>query len=176
LAALGAQVRPAELTGAQAARSAAFCMTAMEGGSLHRADLIARPMDFDPAVRDRMLAGLLMPADLLLAARRVRRIFAEEARRVFGQFDLLISPATPCSAPQIGVAMVEIEGVAVPVRANLGMLAQPISFIGLPAMAVPAACGTSLPIGVQMIAPAWAEDRLFHTAHHLHLAGITRAF
>jgi len=175
LARLGADVRPALFPGAEEARSAAFCMTAMEGGSLHRADLITRPMDFDPAVRDRMLAGLLMPADLLLAARRVRRIVADQARALFADFDVLLTPATPCSAPQIGVTMIEIEGRQVPVRANLGMFAQPISFVGLPALAVPALVDTPLPIGVQMIAPAWAEARLLHIAHHLELASITGA-
>lgn len=173
LDALGCDVRPAIFDGASEARSAAFCLTAMEGGSLHRADLMTRPMDFDPAVRDRMLAGLLMPADLLLAARRVRRIVAQRARALFADFDLLLTPATPCSAPRMGEATIEIEGKQVPVRANLGMFCQPISFIGLPALAVPALADTPLPIGVQMIAPAWAEARLIHTAHHLHRAGIT---
>jgi aspartyl-tRNA(Asn)/glutamyl-tRNA(Gln) amidotransferase subunit A len=73
----------------------------------------------------------------------------------------------------MGEATIEIEGKQVPVRANLGMFCQPISFIGLPALAVPALADTPLPIGVQMIAPAWAEARLIHTAHHLHRAGIT---
>lgn len=170
---LGCELRVARLNGASQARSAAFCMTAMEGGSLHRADLMTRPMDFDPAVRDRMLAGLLMPADLLLAARRVRRIVADQARALFDDFDLLVCPATPCSAPRIGEATIEIEGQQVPVRANLGMFCQPISFIGLPAISVPVLAGTPLPIGVQLIAPAWAEARLIHIAHHLHRAGIT---
>jgi len=139
---------------------------------------MTRPMDFDPAVRDRMLAGLLMPADLLLAARRVRRIVADQARALFADFDLLLSPATPCSAPRIGEPTIEIEGQQVPVRANLGMFCQPISFIGLPAISVPAllvsgGADTPLPIGVQMIAPAWAEARLIDAAHHLHRAGIT---
>jgi AtzE family amidohydrolase len=174
-AALGAAVSDCEWDGAREARSAAFCMTAMEGGSLHRADLLARPLDFDPAVRDRMLAGLLMPADMLLAARRVRRVVAERARALFGGYDLLISPATPCSAPQIGVANIEIEGKPVPVRANLGMFCQPVSFIGLPALAVPAAVDTPLPIGVQMIAPAWREDMLFAAAQALEISGIIGA-
>lgn len=173
LAALGASIAPAQLIGAEEARSAAFCMTAMEGGSLHAADLRTRPLDFDPAVRDRMLAGLLMPADLLLAARRVRRIVQHHARALFADFDVLITPATPCSAPQIGVATVEIDGRPVPVRANLGMYCQPISFLGLPALAVPALADTPLPMGVQMIAPAWAEARLLHIARHLHSARIT---
>ncbi len=173
LAALGADVGPALMHSAEAARSAAFCMTAIEGGSLHRADLVRRPLDFDPAVRDRMLAGLLMPADLLLAARRVRRRVQGEARELFERFDLLISPATPCSAPEIGARTVMIDGQPVPVRANLGMFAQPVSFIGLPALAVPALADTALPIGVQIIAPAWGEALLLHTAHHLDRAGIT---
>lgn len=173
LAGLGIEVAPAVLEGAEEARSAAFCLTAMEGASLHAADLRARPLEFDPAVRDRMLAGLLMPADLLLAARRVRRIVADRARALFARFDLLIAPATPCSAPLIGVAEVEIAGRQVPARANLGMYTQPISFIGLPALAVPALAPTPLPIGVQIIGPAWAESRLLAIAHHLHQSGIT---
>jgi len=103
----------------------------------------------------------------------VRRIVQHQARALFADFDVLLAPATPCSAPQIGVATVEIEGAQVPVRANLGMYCQPISFLGLPTLAVPALANTPLPIGVQMIAPAWAEARLLHIAHHLHSARIT---
>ncbi|MFD2782023.1 hypothetical protein ACFS32_13950 [Novosphingobium pokkalii] len=42
-------------------RSAAFLITAYEGGALHRADLARAAMGYDPAVRDRLTAGSLLP-------------------------------------------------------------------------------------------------------------------
>ena len=167
-------VRRVTLEGAAAARSAAFCMSAMEGGDLHAERLRTHYEDFDPAVRDRLLAGLLMPASLSLATRRVRRLFAREVARIFAQVDILISPATPCAAPGIGQNSIVINGRDVPVRANLGLYTQPISFIGLPALSVPAAM-PGLPIGVQVIGRAWSEPLLLQIAAMLERRGTVRA-
>lgn len=154
------------LDGAEAARSAAFCMTGMAGASLHGDRLRTRPLDFDPAVRDRLLAGLLLPAELAFRVRRVRRRFLEEALALFRHVDVLIAPATPCAAPRIGEATIEIGGRPVPVRANLGLYTQPISFIGLPVIAAPVAL-PGLPIGVQIIGPPWGEAKVFQAAQQL---------
>ena len=164
-------VRIVSLPGAAAARSAAFCLTGMAGGSLHADRLRTRAMDFDPAVRDRLLAGTLLPAGIAFQVRRVRRRFMAEAMALFGEVDVLIAPATPCSAPRIGEAMVTINGREVPVRANLGMYTQPVSFIGLPVIAAPVT-GAGMPVGVQLIAAPWAERTLFAAAAHLAETGV----
>ena len=53
-------------------------------------------------------------------------------------------------------------------RPNIGIFTQPISFIGLPVVAVPVWLdGARLPIGVQVIAPAWREDVALRVALHL---------
>ena len=63
-----------------------------------------------------------------------------------------------------------------PARPNIGLFTQPISFIGLPAVTVPVWLeGATLPIGVQVIAPAWREDLALRVAHHLEQTGICRA-
>jgi len=61
-----------------------------------------------------------------------------------------------------------------PVRANLGIYTQPISFIGLPVVAVPVPL-QPLPIGVQIIAAPWREDVALRVAHALEQAGIVAA-
>lgn len=165
-----ADVQAVTLDGAEAARSAAFCLTGMAGGSLHAERLRTRPLDFDPAVRDRLLAGLLMPANVAYQVRRVRRKFITEANELFRHVDVLLAPATPCTAPRIGEATIEIGGREVPVRANLGIYTQPISFIGLPVIAAPVRL-PGLPIGVQIIGPAWGEAKIFQAAAHLSRAG-----
>ena len=64
-----------------------------------------------------------------------------------------------------------LDGVELPVRANLGIYTQPISFIGLPVVAVPVPL-QPLPIGVQIVAAPWREDVALRIAHALEQAGI----
>lgn len=165
---------PAPLPGAEAARAAAFCMTAAEGGALHLANLRSRSGDFDPATRDRLIAGALQPAALPALAQRYRRRFLAEALALFERFDVLIAPATPFPATPIGQPDVEIGGERVSIRANLGLYTQPISFIGLPVVAVPV-LGQELPIGVQLIGAPWTEARLLQAARRLEREGVVGA-
>ena len=169
-------VQAVEVEGAQSARSAAFCLTAAQGAELHRDNLRLRPFDFDPSTRDRLLAGLLIPATALLGARRVRRRFQEEMRRMFDRFDVLLAPCTPFSAPRIGQVVETIDGHDVPIRANLGLYTQPISFVGLPVVAAPVACPGGMPLGVQIIGPAYEEARILRVARDLERAGVVRAW
>jgi aspartyl-tRNA(Asn)/glutamyl-tRNA(Gln) amidotransferase subunit A len=60
------------------------------------------------------------------------------------------------------------------VRANLGIYTQPISFIGLPVVAVPVPL-TPMPIGVQIIAAPWREDVALRIAHALEQTGVVGA-
>jgi 1-carboxybiuret hydrolase len=63
-----------------------------------------------------------------------------------------------------------------PVRANLGIFTQPISFIGLPVVNVPVwSDGEALPLGVQVIGAPWREDLVLRVAHHLERQGVVRA-
>jgi len=163
------------LPNAAAARAAAFCLTAFEGGELHHRDLAERAMDYDPAVRDRLLAGALLPAGVHEAARRFRTIFRDEVREAFRRYDVLLAPSSVCPAPPIGQAMMEMDGAPVSVRKNLGAFTQPISYIGLPVVAAPVNRLGQLPVGVQLIAPAWREDLAFAAALRLQRAGVVAA-
>ena len=82
--------------------------------------------------------------------------------------------ATPCIAPKLGQVNFTLDGVELPVRANLGLYTQPISFIGLPVAAVPVP-QSPLPIGVQIIAAPWREDIALRIAHALESQGIVAA-
>jgi 1-carboxybiuret hydrolase len=106
-----------------------------------------RPNDFDPAVRDRLLAGAM---------------------------GVIIAPATPCVARKLGQVTFVLDGVELPVRANIGIHTQPISFIGLPVVAVPVPL-EPMPIGVQIIAAPWREDIALRTAYALQHMGVVAA-
>jgi AtzE family amidohydrolase len=164
-----------DLPNAKAARSAAFCLTAAEGGSLHMDNLRRRPGDFDPATRDRLIAGSLQPAPVVAKAQRLRRQFLQEALALLERYDLLLAPATPFAAQPIGQSHIELNGESVLIRAVAGMFAQPISFIGLPVLTVPITNLGGLPVGVQLIAAPWREDRLFAAAAWLERLGVCGA-
>ncbi|HLH12196.1 MAG TPA: AtzE family amidohydrolase [Methylovirgula sp.] len=174
-AALGTK-REAILPSADVARAAAYLITAAEGAALHLERLRERPKDFDPAVRDRLFAGAMIPAQAMVKAQKFRRWFRDQARAIFAEFDLILAPATPCRAPLSGQKLMELDGAEVSVRANLGIYTQPISFIGLPVVTVPVWTeGERLPIGVQVIGPAWREDLVLRVAYDLEKRGVVQA-
>ena len=162
--------------GVAAARAAAFLITNAESSALHLPDLKTRAADFEPLSRDRFLAGALLPAVWVAQAQRVRRQFARQVAASFADVDVLIAPATPCAAPTIGTEWMEINGQRLPSRASMGLLTQPVSCIGLPVCSVPVwGAHPTLPLGVQLIAAPWREDRVLAVAAALENAGVVRA-
>lgn len=150
--------RRVTLPEAERARAAAFLITMAEGANLHLPDLKTRPADFDHATRDRFLAGALLPATWVQQAQRFRRWYRDRVLELFAGVDLILAPSTPVPAIPIGTATIELDGVRVPARPNMGLHTQPISFIGLPVLAVPVSRPGRLPIGVQVIAAPGRED------------------
>jgi aspartyl-tRNA(Asn)/glutamyl-tRNA(Gln) amidotransferase subunit A len=166
--------RVVEIPEAARARAAAYVITTTEGASLHLDRLRKRPNDFDPAVRDRLIAGAMVPAALVDRAQKFRRWYRAKLLEIFRSVDVLIAPATPCVAPKLGQVNFMLGGVELPVRANIGIHTQPISFIGLPVVAVPVPLAP-LPIGVQVIAAPWREDVALRIAFALERAGVAAA-
>src|SRR5438067_1760654 len=166
--------RIVEIPEAARARAAAYVITTTEGASLHLDRLRKRPNDFDPAVRDRLLAGAMIPAPLVDRAPKFRRWYRAKVRGLFRTVDVIIAPATPCVAPKLGQVNFVLDGVEMPVRANIGIHTQPISFIGLPVVAVPVPL-EPMPIGVQIIAAPWREDIALRVAHALERMGVAAA-
>jgi 1-carboxybiuret hydrolase len=171
--ALGA-TRTVEIPEAARARAAAYVITACEGASLHLDRLRQRPGDFDPAVRDRLFAGAMIPAVLVDRAQKFRRWYRAAVLELFKSVDVIIAPATPCVAPKLGQTTFVLDGVELQVRPNMGVHTQPISFIGLPVVAVPVPL-EPMPIGVQIIAAPWREDVALRVALALERAGVVSA-
>jgi 1-carboxybiuret hydrolase len=160
-----------EIPEAARARAAAYVITASEGAALHLDRLRTRATAFDPAMRDRLIAGAMIPAPLVNRAQKFRRWYQGEILKLFDKFDAILAPATPCIAPLIGQKTFVLDGIELPVRPNIGIYTQPISFIGLPVVAVPVPL-EPMPVGVQVIAPPWREDIALRVAYALEQAGV----
>jgi len=157
-------------------RAAAFIISASEGGQLHLDDLRRRVDEFEPLSVDRFIAGALQPAAWYVQAQRFRRLYRDRINALFHHWDILLAPATPVPEPEIGTEWIDINGVRMPCRPSIGLLTQPVSFMGCPVVAAPLwPSGTGgLPIGVQIIAAPWREDLALRAAQVLQDAGVAR--
>jgi aspartyl-tRNA(Asn)/glutamyl-tRNA(Gln) amidotransferase subunit A len=164
-----------ELADVERARSVAFLMTAREGGLRHLPELRTRALSFDPATRDRLIAGALLPDSAYRAALAFREQFRARALGLFDAHDILIAPVVGEVAPRIDDPFVTVAGERVPARAHLGLLSQPISFIGLPVIAAPLRRPGKLPLGIQLIGRPGGEADLFTYAAGMEAQGITGA-
>src|SRR4051794_9021789 len=79
---LGA-TKTVEIPEAARARAAAYIISTTEGASLHLDRLRQRPNDFDPAVRDRLIAGAMVPAPLVDRAQKFRRWYRAQVLELF---------------------------------------------------------------------------------------------
>ena len=93
----------------------------------------------------RFRCGCARPADrrragagrAVVQAQKFRRWYREAVLQLFEHVDAILAPATPCVAPLIGQKTFVLDGEEMPLRPNIGIYTQPISFIGLPVVAVP---------------------------------------
>ncbi|MBW4500843.1 MAG: AtzE family amidohydrolase [Scytonema hyalinum WJT4-NPBG1] len=160
---------------AHRARAAAFVITACEGANLHLEKLRSRPQDFDPATRDRFLAGALIPSSWYIQAQRFRRWYRDKVEQIFQKVDVILAPTTPISAPFIGQQTMILDGEEILVRPHLGLFTQPLSFIGLPVLSVPIQRPNTLPLGVQLIAAPSNEAVILRVASVLETKGVVSA-
>ncbi len=168
--------RTIEFPEAERARASAYLITMVEGAALHADRLRERARDFDADVRDRLIAGAMLPGGWVVKAQKLRRWVRDHVREIFRDVDVVLAPATPTRAPRIGQRTFVLDGQEMLVRPNMGLFTQPISFIGLPVCAVPLWTeGERLPIGVQVIAAPWREDLALRVARALEREGVARA-
>jgi aspartyl-tRNA(Asn)/glutamyl-tRNA(Gln) amidotransferase subunit A len=171
--ALGA-AREIEILQAARARAAAYVVTATEGAALHLDRLRTHAGDFEPAIRDRLIAGAVVPAALVATAQKFRRWYRAQMLKLFEDVDAIVAPTTPFPAPRIGQQTMQLDGREVPLRPNVGIFTQPISFIGLPVVVVPVPL-QPLPMGVQIVTAPWREDVALRIAYALEKSGVATA-
>jgi aspartyl-tRNA(Asn)/glutamyl-tRNA(Gln) amidotransferase subunit A len=119
---------------------------------------------FGEEVRRRILVGTyVLSAGYYDAyyrkAQRVRALIAEDFRRVFQDVDLLLTPTTPTPAFKAG------EKTEDPVAMYLAdVFVCSMSLAGLPALSLPVGRSSGLPIGAQIVAPYFEEERMLRAA------------
>ena len=158
-AAVGASVTRVDLHRLREAALANGLITQADAAAYHRQRLAEHPEMFGSDVRKRLEAGRDTPAADYVLARRTQTETKRELNRLFEHFEIIVLPATATTAPPIS------GGDAVEQARRLTRFTAPFNLTGLPAVSIP--CGFSrqgLPIGMQLVAPAWGEVQLLRAA------------
>ena len=93
-------------------------------------------------------------------ALQVRTLIKKDFDDAFAEIDLIAAPVAPTTAFRIG------EKIDDPVQMYLAdIFTAPASLAGAPAISVPAGFSEKLPVGLQLIAPQFAESKLLAAAH-----------
>jgi len=95
-----------------------------------------------------------------LKALKVRTLIKQDFEKAFKRFDVLISPTAPSAAFKIGEKMSDPLSMYISDIATI-----PINLAGLPAISIPCGFTNGLPIGLQIIGEAFAEERLLQVAY-----------
>ena len=93
-------------------------------------------------------------------AQQLRRLISNDFVEAFKHVDVIMSPTAPSTAFKIG------EKSSDPVAMYLSdIYTLAVNLAGLPGMSIPAGFVKGLPVGLQIIAPAFAEAKLLNVAH-----------
>jgi aspartyl-tRNA(Asn)/glutamyl-tRNA(Gln) amidotransferase subunit A len=131
---------------------------------------LTREVGFGPEVKRRIILGTYaLSAGYYDAyygqAQKVRTLISRDFGAAFEGLDVLVSPTTPTVAFPLGA---RVDDPLAMYAADLCTL--PASLAGLPAISVPVGLSDGLPVGLQIIAPALADDRCYLVAAALEAA------
>ncbi|MBE7161617.1 MAG: aspartyl/glutamyl-tRNA amidotransferase subunit A, partial [Williamsia herbipolensis] len=124
---------------------------------------LTRAAGFGPEVKRRIMIGTYALSSGYYdqyygQALRVRTLIARDFEKAFADVDVLVSPTTPTTAFPLG------EKVDDPLAMYLfDLCTLPVNLAGNCAMSVPSGLSSDdgLPVGLQIMAPAQADDRLY---------------
>jgi aspartyl-tRNA(Asn)/glutamyl-tRNA(Gln) amidotransferase subunit A len=166
---LGCRVEDAMLPPLHEYSAVCRVIISAEAYAMHEPALRTRLSDYSRAFRVRVLGGALIRAADYIAAQRRRSDLIAATTQTFQRFDVLLSAASLGPAP----LLTEQRADQTAARPILG---SPANVAGIPSLVV---CGgrTSggLPLGIEIMGPAWSDATVLRIGHHFERATQTRS-
>lgn len=156
----GADVKEVPFPGGYEAASTNGLIVTSEASVIHAERMKSTPQWFGGDVFERLQKGASYSMRDYILARQAQNQLRCQFENLFSDFDILLTPTTPITAPPIK----DLDSVRVaPV---LTRFTSPFNLTGLPALSLP--CGfdhSGMPVGLQMISRPWGEAALLRAAN-----------
>jgi aspartyl-tRNA(Asn)/glutamyl-tRNA(Gln) amidotransferase subunit A len=136
---------------------------------------LTREAGFGPEVKRRIIIGTYALSSGYYdayygQAQKVRTLIARDFEAAFAHADVLVSPTSPFVAFGIGERMADPMAMYINDLCTL-----PASLAGTPAISVPSGLSEGLPTGLQIMAPALADERCYRVAAAFEAAAAASA-
>jgi aspartyl-tRNA(Asn)/glutamyl-tRNA(Gln) amidotransferase subunit A len=164
LSGLGARVQEVSLPHTAHAQVAGNVIMSVEAAAWHGSWLRERSSDYGSDVLARIRGGQLIQAVDYLASQQMRTLIQDDFRRVFSQVDVVVAPTVPLVAPPIGRTFEPGGPLNLPPRSIANRTTVPCNLTGMPAISVPCGLSGGLPVGLQIMGPAFAEPLVLRVA------------
>jgi aspartyl-tRNA(Asn)/glutamyl-tRNA(Gln) amidotransferase subunit A len=164
LEALGARVEEIALPHATHAQAAGTVIMSVEAAAWHEPWLRERSAEYGADVLQRIRGGLLVRATEYLHAQQLRTLLQADYAAVFERVDAVLGPTMPLVAPEIGKTFEPSGAFNMPPRAIANRLTVPCNLTGMPAASVPCGFSGGLPVGLQVMGPAFGEAMVLRIA------------
>jgi aspartyl-tRNA(Asn)/glutamyl-tRNA(Gln) amidotransferase subunit A len=124
----------------------------------------SRTEAFGDEVKRRILTGTYALSvgyfdEYYIKAQKVRRLISQDFTEAFAEVDLILTPTTPSTAFELDSL------IADPIKMyQQDFYTVPVNLAGLPAISIPCGFRDRMPLGAQLIAPAFQENLLLDTS------------
>ena len=164
---IGASVEEVSLPRVNDVAIVAAAISESDGAFVHREWLRTRPGDYGQNTRRRLIAGSLIPTQIVHKAARIRTLFREEWQGLLERFDAVLSPTMLNPPGKIEhVYGVDSREEAERRFGHRGSVTFPAAFLGVPALSVP--CGfdsDGLPVGFQIMTDHFEDALALRIGH-----------
>ena len=161
----GAKVETVKIPALKDAEWAGFTFSVSEGSAIHMKSVLDRAEDYGEDIRGFLLSGAFPSSTQYADALKVREAMIQDFKKVFKKVDVLISPTLPVMPNKIGDELVDLNGEDVALLPNFIRLTGPANITGLPTLSVPSGFNGQMPVGLQIIGPAFSEGRVLNAGY-----------
>ena len=157
LEAAGAELVPIDIPALESLRLINSAILALEASAFHEPMLRTRLADYGEFMRQRVIAAYAYGPRAFVQAQQARAALRRQCDALFGQVDLISTPAQPGSAPALG---------------SIGSTAftGPFNALGWPAICLPVGSDAGLPLGLQLVGRPWDEATMLRAARAIEAA------
>ena len=147
-------------------------LSAAEAAAVHRQWIADPDKPYGPEVRERVETAIRTTIDEYTRALRWRAGIVQAARRMFSEYDLILTPTVGHSRKKIGVAEIVVGGKPHWTGDVLGGYTSLVNVLGCPAISLPLDDYGTPPPAVQLAAPWWEEEFLLEVGELLERTGL----